>query len=62
MIFNLGARKITTNFPHLDKALKAGDWKKAASESNRSQLSAHRNAYVKNKFMAAANKKAGVKP
>lgn len=62
MIFNLGAHKITTNFPRFDKALKAADWKMAATESNRPQLSSLRNAYVRNKFMMAANKKMGAKP
>lgn len=62
MIFNLGANKIVANFPNFDKALKVGDWKKVALESNRPQLSPLRNAYVKNKFIAAANKKVGVKP
>lgn len=66
MIFNLGAHKITANFPNFDKALKAGDWRKAAYESNRHQLNVLRNSYVKNKFLAAASKaakkKVSVKP
>lgn len=47
MIFNLGATKIVSSFPNFNKALKAGDWKKAANESNRPDVSAARNQYVK---------------
>lgn len=50
MIFNLGASKIVTKFPSFNKALKAGDWKKAATESNRPDVSAARNQYVKQLF------------
>lgn len=62
MIFNLGAKKITTKFPTFNKALKSGDWIKAATESNRPQISPQRNIYVKNKFLAAANKPKVVSP
>lgn len=47
MIFNLGANKIVSSFPKFNAALKAGDWKKAASESNRPDVSPARNLYVK---------------
>ena len=47
MIFNLGASKIISSFPRFNKALKAGDWKKAATESNRPDVNAARNQYVK---------------
>lgn len=47
MIFNLGATKIVTSFPSFNKALKAADWKKAATESNRPDVNAARNQYVK---------------
>ncbi len=47
MIFNLGATKITGSFPGFNKALKAGDWKKAATESNRPDVNVARNQYVK---------------
>jgi len=47
MIFNLGATKIVSKFPGFNKALKAGDWKKAATESNRPDVNAARNTYVK---------------
>lgn len=65
MIFNLGLAKLTKQFAKFDGAVKIGDWKKAAAESNRPQLNAQRNAYVKNKFLASANrinKKATVQP
>jgi GH24 family phage-related lysozyme (muramidase) len=47
MIFNLGATKITGSFPSFNKALKAEDWKKAATESNRPDVNLARNQYVK---------------
>lgn len=48
MIFNLGAGKIVNTFSEFDKAIKAGDWKKAAQESKRNGISSDRNEYVKN--------------
>ena len=53
MIFNLGAVKIVSKFTEFDKAMKAGDWKKAAKESYRPQLSGERNNYVRAKLTAA---------
>ncbi|CAM4310978.1 MULTISPECIES: hypothetical protein [Pseudoalteromonas] len=53
MIFNLGAVKIVTKFTEFDKAIKTGDWIKAAKESYRPQLSAERNNYVRAKLSAA---------
>ena len=47
MIFNLGATKINGSFPSFNKALKAEDWKKAATESNRPDVNLARNQYVK---------------
>jgi GH24 family phage-related lysozyme (muramidase) len=47
MIFNLGASKIVNVFPSFDTAIKKGDWKKAASEANRPDVSSARNQYVK---------------
>lgn len=47
MIFNLGATRIVKSFPNFNKALKAGDWKTAAKESNRPDVNAARNQYVK---------------
>jgi len=47
MIFNLGAVKIVRLFPNFNLALKAGDWKRAAMESNRPDVSPARNQYVR---------------
>lgn len=47
MIFNLGAVKIVRLFPNFNLALKAGDWKRAAIESNRPDVSPARNQYVR---------------
>ena len=56
MIFNLGATKLVNVFKNFDAAVKAGDWKKAGQESNRPQISAARNLYVKQLFLSAAAK------
>lgn len=50
MIFNLGATKIMNGFPNFNKALKVSDWKKASTESSRSDVSPTRNQYVKQLF------------
>jgi len=47
LIFNLGAKKLTTTFPNFTAALKKGDWKKAAPETNRPDVSPQRNKYVR---------------
>lgn len=47
MAFNLGTNGLVTKFPSFKKAIEAKDWKKAASESNRPQVSSSRNATVK---------------
>ncbi len=47
MIYNLGANRIVNKFFNFDKAIKAGDWAKAANESNRSKIGTERNKYVK---------------
>lgn len=47
MIFNLGATRIISSFPNFNKALKASDWRKAATESNRPDVSPTRNQYIK---------------
>jgi GH24 family phage-related lysozyme (muramidase) len=47
MAFNLGTNGLVTKFPNFKKAIEAKDWKKAASESNRPQVSGTRNATVK---------------
>lgn len=48
MIFNLGATRIVNRFPDFNAAIKSRDWWKAASESNRPDVNANRNHYVKN--------------
>ena len=53
-IFNLGADKIVNVFTNFDEAIKAGNWNKAAQESNRPQVSPERNQYVKQLFLSAA--------
>lgn len=60
MIFNLGASKIVHVFKEFNKAVKAGDWEKAAKESKRTGVKAARNEYVKNLLESAA--KATSKP
>jgi len=47
MAFNLGTNGLVTIFPSFKKAIEAKNWKKAASESNRPQVSSTRNATVK---------------
>jgi len=47
MAFNLGSNGLVTKFPSFKKAIEAKDWTKAASESNRPQVSSTRNATVK---------------
>lgn len=54
MIFNLGATRIVHVFTSFDRAVKAGDWKTAAEQSNRPQVSSARNQYVKQLFLTAA--------
>ena len=58
MAFNLGANGVVTKFPTFTKHIKAEDWKKAADESNRPQVSKTRNATVK-KWLLDAVKKTG---
>ncbi len=52
MIFNLGATKLDKTFPSFNKAIKGDDWKKAAKESNRPDVSKSRNDFVKELFLA----------
>ena len=40
--------KLKDTFPNFNKYMKAQDFKKAAIESNRKDVSAERNAYVRN--------------
>jgi len=53
MIFNLGASKIAKDFPSFDAAIKKGDWKRAAPETNRPDVSTARNQYVKQLLLSA---------
>jgi GH24 family phage-related lysozyme (muramidase) len=48
LIFNLGMTKLKGTFPNFNKYMKVHDFKKAAIESNRKDVSAERNAYVRN--------------
>lgn len=58
LIFNLGMTELNNNWPSLNKAIKAKDWAKAATESNRKPpVSAARNKYVKDLFNKAATVK-----
>ena len=50
MIFNLGFAGLKLKFPTFNKAVKEEDWAKAATESNRPDVSVTRNAYVKKLF------------
>jgi GH24 family phage-related lysozyme (muramidase) len=47
MAFNLGTNGLVTKFPSFKKAIEEKDWKKAATESNRPQVSVTRNTTVK---------------
>jgi GH24 family phage-related lysozyme (muramidase) len=58
MIFNVGPAGVTGKFKNFDAALKAGDWKKAATESHRPQVAASRNDYVKALLLGAADEAA----
>jgi GH24 family phage-related lysozyme (muramidase) len=62
MIFNLGATKIVNVFTKFDKAIKAGDWKKTASESNRTDVNAARNQYVKQLLQSVPTKSGATVP
>jgi len=54
LIFNLGLTNLRTQWPNLNKAIKASDWAKAALNSNRkAPVSAARNTYVKDLFNKA---------
>jgi len=52
MIFNLGMPELKNGFPKFNKHMKARDFKKAAIESNRVDVSAERNSYVRNLFQS----------
>ena len=56
MILNLGASRLVNIFPKFNAALKAGDWKTAATESNRPDVSLNRNQYVKHLLLSISTK------
>lgn len=53
MIYNLGAAKLQATYPKFNAAVRAHDWRLAASQSHRNGPSDERNKYVKNLFMEA---------
>ena len=57
MIFNLGKTKLSNTFPTFNAAIKTSNWGKAALESNRPDVNASRNNYVKDLFNAAESAK-----
>lgn len=60
MAYNLGTAGLRNNWPRFNRAIRNQDWAAAAVDSNRPQLSADRNAYVRELFEAAErDKKAG---
>ncbi|WP_238319684.1 glycoside hydrolase family protein [Pseudoalteromonas ruthenica] len=48
MIFNLGMTKLKNTFPNFNRYINAGDYKNAALESSRKDISEERNMYVRN--------------
>lgn len=54
LIFNLGPSRLVNVFVRLDAAIRAEDWAQAAVESNRPQVQAARNLYVRQLFTTAA--------
>ena len=53
MIFNLGMSELKDEFPNFNKHMKVRDFKQAAIESNRKDVSTERNTYVRNLFKSA---------
>src|SRR5665213_2444313 len=58
MVFNLGAAGVKNKFQDFVKAVTARNWTEAAKESNRPQIGADRNAYIKALFENAAKEPA----
>lgn len=58
LVFNLGARGLTHKFPLLNASIRTGDWRRAAQQSYRPQLSVARNQYVMQLFLSAARERA----
>ncbi len=59
LIFNLGMTALKRDWPRLNKVVKAKNWGKAATESNRPELGDLRNSYVRELFEAAVAKDTG---
>jgi GH24 family phage-related lysozyme (muramidase) len=59
MIFNLGMTNLRSAWPKFNGAIKIEDWKTAAAESRRSQVSPARNRYVRDLLLMAYQKEAG---
>ncbi len=55
MAFNCGPTRLVNGFPKMIAALKAGNWKLAAAESHRPQVSASRNEWTANWILACAD-------
>ena len=53
MIYNLGPGRLFAEYPRLIAAIERGDWKSAASASQRRGPSPARNAWTKEQFLAA---------
>jgi hypothetical protein len=54
MVFNLGAVGLNKKFTNFNKAMAAGDYRKAAKESERNNVQPDRNKYVKQLLQKAA--------
>ncbi len=59
MIFNLGATKFPSGWPGLVRALKQENWREAARQSRRPQLSASRNQYVHDLLLSCGSQSQG---
>ncbi|ACV25674.1 hypothetical protein [Kangiella koreensis] len=59
MIFNLGMTNLRSAWPKFNGAMKIEDWKTAAEESRRRQVSSARNHYVRDLLLVAYQKEAG---
>jgi hypothetical protein len=55
MAFNLGLGKLTSEFPHFCRAVKATDWATAAMQCKRNGIGASRNDWTQAQFQAAAS-------
>ena len=60
MMFNMGPTRFPKNWPTFVEALKAGNWSEAALRSNRPQVNAERNAYVRSLLLSTARAPLGL--